>query len=76
MLLHDTHSASVHALPRFLDWLARDNERSVRAKRDPVQLIDYGVVVPKRPMTASGLPELVGSLVANAVGSVEIHLPR
>jgi len=76
MLLHDTHSASVHALPRFLDWLARENERSVRAKRDPVQVIDYRAVVPKRPMAASGLPELVTALAADAVGSVAIHLPR
>ena len=28
MLLHDTHTASVHALPRFLDWLARENARA------------------------------------------------
>ena len=33
MLLHDTHSASVHALPRFLDWLARENARAVRQHR-------------------------------------------
>ena len=32
LLLHDTHSASVHALPRFLDWLARENARAVRAR--------------------------------------------
>ena len=76
MLLHDTHSASVHALPRFLDWLARENERAVRERRDPVQMIDYGVVVPKRPMVASGLPELVGALFADAAGSVTSHLAR
>jgi peptidoglycan/xylan/chitin deacetylase (PgdA/CDA1 family) len=75
MLLHDTHEASVHALPRFLDWLARENTRAVRQRRPPVNLINYSVMVPKRPVTASGLPELVGALVADARGSVARHLP-
>ena len=74
--MHDTHSASVHALPRFLDWLARENVRAARAGRPPVNVIDYSVVVPRRPMAASGLPELVGALVADAAGSVGSHLPR
>jgi len=74
MLLHDTHEASVHALPRFLDWLAHENERAVRAHRPPVNIIDYRVLVPKRPVTASGIPELVGALFADARGSVERHL--
>ena len=75
MLLHDTHEASVHALPRFLDWLARENTRAVRARRPHVNIIDYGVMVPKRTVTASGLPELVGALVADARDSVVRHLP-
>ena len=75
MLLHDTHEASVHALPRFLDWLARENARAVRQHRAPVNIIDYRVMVPKRPVTASGIPELVGALVADARGSVARHLP-
>jgi peptidoglycan/xylan/chitin deacetylase (PgdA/CDA1 family) len=75
MLLHDTHEASVHALPRFLDWLALENARAVRARRPPVNLIDYSVMVPKRPVTASGIPELVGALVADARGSVARYLP-
>jgi peptidoglycan/xylan/chitin deacetylase (PgdA/CDA1 family) len=75
MLLHDTHEASVHALPRFLDWLARENKRAVRAHRPPVNVIDYSVMVPKRPVAASGIPELVGALYAEASGSVARHLP-
>jgi peptidoglycan/xylan/chitin deacetylase (PgdA/CDA1 family) len=75
MLLHDTHEASVHALPRFLDWLARENQRAVRQHRPPVNVIDYAAIVPKRPVTASGIPELVGALVADARGSVVRHLP-
>jgi len=75
MLLHDTHEASVHALPKFLDWLARENQRAVRQRRPPVNVIDYAVMVPKRPVTVSGIPELVGALVADARGSVARHLP-
>ena len=37
LLLHDTHPAAVHALPRILDWLARDNARAVRAEQPPVR---------------------------------------
>jgi peptidoglycan/xylan/chitin deacetylase (PgdA/CDA1 family) len=76
MLMHDTHSASVHALPRFLDWLARENARALRAHRDPVHVIDYGALLPRYRTAASGLPELVGALVADAAGSVGSHLPR
>jgi peptidoglycan/xylan/chitin deacetylase (PgdA/CDA1 family) len=75
MLLHDTHEASVHALPRFLDWLARENARAVRAHRPPVNVIDYRVMVPKRPVTASGLPELMGALFADMRGSLGRYIP-
>jgi peptidoglycan/xylan/chitin deacetylase (PgdA/CDA1 family) len=40
LLLHDTHPASVRALPRFLDWLARENVRAVDEGRLPVTIID------------------------------------
>ena len=76
MLLHDTHAASVHALPRMLDWLARENARAVREKRAPVNLIDYSVVVPRRGITPSGLPELMGALYGEAAGSVGRYLPN
>jgi peptidoglycan/xylan/chitin deacetylase (PgdA/CDA1 family) len=74
MLMHDTHLASVHALPRVLDWLARENRREARAGRPPVNVIDYTAVLPRRPVSPSGLPELVGALVADASGSVGRHL--
>ena len=74
LLLHDTHSASVHALPRLLDWLARDNARAARAGQPPVNVIDYSVLVPRRPIAPSGLPELVGALIADAAGAVQHHL--
>jgi peptidoglycan/xylan/chitin deacetylase (PgdA/CDA1 family) len=65
LLLHDTHLASVQALPRFLDWLAHDNERAVEEGRPPVTIIDYGVLVPRRPMAASGVERVVGELAAD-----------
>jgi peptidoglycan/xylan/chitin deacetylase (PgdA/CDA1 family) len=74
MLMHDTHLASVHALPRVLDWLARENRREARAGRPPVNVIDYTAVLPRRPVAPSGLPELVGALVADASGSVGRYL--
>jgi peptidoglycan/xylan/chitin deacetylase (PgdA/CDA1 family) len=74
LLLHDTHLASVHALPRVLDWLARQNARDVRAGREPIQIVDYREIVPSQPLGAGGLPELVGALVADAAGSVQHHL--
>jgi peptidoglycan-N-acetylglucosamine deacetylase len=74
MLMHDTHLASVHALPRVLDWLARENRREARAGRPPVNVIDYTAVLPRRPVSPSGLPELVGALVADASGSIGRYL--
>jgi peptidoglycan/xylan/chitin deacetylase (PgdA/CDA1 family) len=70
LLMHDTHEASVRALPRVLDWLARDNQRSVERGRPPVTLIDYTVLVPKRPQAESGVERLVGDLVADVGGSL------
>jgi peptidoglycan/xylan/chitin deacetylase (PgdA/CDA1 family) len=75
LLLHDTHAASVHALPRLLDWLARDNARAVRGGRPPVKIIDYEVLVPRRPIAASGLPELVGAMVADVAGALRMRFP-
>jgi hypothetical protein len=72
--MHDTHLASVYALPRVLDWLAKENARNVRHGRQPIQIVDYRELVPARPLAAGGLPELVGALVADAAGSVGHHL--
>jgi peptidoglycan-N-acetylglucosamine deacetylase len=74
LLMHDTHLASVYALPRVLDWLARQSARDKREGRQPIQIVDYRELVPGRPVAAGGLPELVGALVADAAGSVSHHL--
>jgi peptidoglycan/xylan/chitin deacetylase (PgdA/CDA1 family) len=74
LLMHDTHLASVHALPRLLDWLTRQNARDLREGREPIKIVDYREIVPAREVAAGGLPELVGALVADAAGSVGHHL--
>ncbi len=74
LLLHDTHLASVHALPRILDWMARENARDLRARRAPITITDYRAIIPRRDLAAGGLPQLVGALVADAAGSVQRHL--
>ena len=67
MLLHDTHEASVHALPRFLDWLARENTRAARKQRPPVNIIDYSVMVPEAPRRRrADCPSWCGALYADA----------
>jgi peptidoglycan/xylan/chitin deacetylase (PgdA/CDA1 family) len=70
LLLHDTHQGSVQALPRALDWLARENRRAVREGRQPITIVDYGVVVPRRPLLESGLERLVADLATDVGGSV------
>jgi hypothetical protein len=74
LLMHDTHLASVYALPRVLDWLAKENARNIRQGHQPIQIVDYRELVPARPLAAGGLPELVGAMVADAAGSVGHHL--
>ncbi len=74
LLLHDTHLASVHALPRLLDWLARQNAADRRAGQPPITITDYRAIIPARELAGGGLPQLVGALVADAAGSVRRHL--
>jgi peptidoglycan/xylan/chitin deacetylase (PgdA/CDA1 family) len=75
LLMHDTHAASVHALPQVLDWLTRENRRAVREGRPPIEIIDYRSVLPARAMTPSGLELIVGRLVADLAPSLARLLP-
>jgi peptidoglycan/xylan/chitin deacetylase (PgdA/CDA1 family) len=76
LLLHDTHLASVHALPRVLDWLARENERAVQEGRAPVQIIDYSALVPRRPVAESGFERLVTALAEDVAGDLATSFAR
>jgi peptidoglycan/xylan/chitin deacetylase (PgdA/CDA1 family) len=75
LLMHDTHLASVAALPRVLDWLAQQNHRDVDKGRPPVQIIDYAVVVPRRPLAESGVERVVGDVFHDVRGSLARLLP-
>jgi peptidoglycan/xylan/chitin deacetylase (PgdA/CDA1 family) len=68
LLMHDTHMASVQALPRFLDWLARQNKRAVSEGRAPVTIADYSELLPRRRLAESGLEHLVADLAADVGG--------
>jgi peptidoglycan/xylan/chitin deacetylase (PgdA/CDA1 family) len=70
LLLHDTHLASVNALPRILDWLARDNRRAVHDGRPPITIVDYDFVVPRRRLAQSGLERLVGDVVGDVMADL------
>jgi peptidoglycan/xylan/chitin deacetylase (PgdA/CDA1 family) len=49
LLLHDTRQEAVRALPRILDWIARENDRAAREGRPPLKIRDYSVFLPPRP---------------------------
>ena len=76
LLLHDTHSASVHALPRLLDWLARENARAVRAQPRARQRHRLPRARPAaRRSPPSGLPSWSARWSPTLRGSVARHLP-
>jgi peptidoglycan-N-acetylglucosamine deacetylase len=49
LLLHDTQQEAVRALPRILDWIARENDRVARQGGVPIRIRDYSVFLPPRP---------------------------
>jgi peptidoglycan/xylan/chitin deacetylase (PgdA/CDA1 family) len=63
LLLHDTHPAAVHALPRILDWIDEENARLAREGGGaPLRVVDYGVFVPERDVPATGLEPILSAL--------------
>jgi peptidoglycan/xylan/chitin deacetylase (PgdA/CDA1 family) len=70
LLMHDTHAASVRALPEVLDWLARENRRAVEQGRAPIEIIDYRAVMPPRSLAQSGVETIVGHLVDDVAPTV------
>jgi peptidoglycan/xylan/chitin deacetylase (PgdA/CDA1 family) len=70
LLLHDTHLASVNALPAVLDWIARENHRALRESRPPITLIDYAALLPERTVPESGLETIVGSVALDAGAAI------
>jgi peptidoglycan/xylan/chitin deacetylase (PgdA/CDA1 family) len=65
LLLHDTHPAAVHALPRILDWIEQDNARAARDGTPPLRVVDYSVFFPperKGKVPPTGLEPLLEAL--------------
>jgi peptidoglycan/xylan/chitin deacetylase (PgdA/CDA1 family) len=76
LLLHDTHQASVNALPMVLDWISRENHRAVRAGEPPINLVDYGALIPPHEVAKSGLETIVAHLAGNVGASVDRSIGR
>jgi len=74
LLLHDTHIASVEALPAILDWIVRENRRAVSESRAPITLIDYSVMLPQRTPPETGLETIVANLASDAGGALNRFL--
>jgi peptidoglycan-N-acetylglucosamine deacetylase len=55
LLLHDTQRAAVHALPRILDWIDRENQRAARTGGAPIRIRDYSALLPTAPLPDHGL---------------------
>jgi chitooligosaccharide deacetylase len=65
LLLHDTHPATAHALPRILDWIDQENARVAREGGIPLEVVDYSVFFPperKGSVPPTSLEPLVAGL--------------
>jgi len=70
LLLHDTHIASVEALPAILDWIVRENRRALAERRAPITLVDYSVMLPEHTPPQNGLETIVASVARDAGGAL------
>jgi peptidoglycan/xylan/chitin deacetylase (PgdA/CDA1 family) len=68
LLLHDKHPATVHALPRILDWIDQENARVARDGGVPIRIVDYSVFVPQRPPPPPTGLEPVARRLVSALG--------
>jgi peptidoglycan/xylan/chitin deacetylase (PgdA/CDA1 family) len=69
LLLHDTHPAAVHALPRILDWIEAENRRAARGQTRPIRLVDYTVFLPPRVLPPTGLEAPLEDLARRVTGA-------
>ncbi len=73
LLLHDTQQEAVRALPRILDWIARENQRVARQGGTPIRIRDYSVFLPPRPpLPETGFEPFLAPLLAD----LRVSLPR
>jgi peptidoglycan/xylan/chitin deacetylase (PgdA/CDA1 family) len=64
LLLHDSQPEAVRALPRILEWIARENARAARAGEEPLVVRDYAVFLPPAPLGETGLEPFAAALAA------------
>jgi peptidoglycan/xylan/chitin deacetylase (PgdA/CDA1 family) len=64
LILHDTQREAVRALPRILDWIARENDRVAREGGVPLRIRDYSVLLPSPPLPETGLEPFLSDLRA------------
>lgn len=62
LLLHDSNPKTARVLPEILDWIARENQRAVRAGRPPIRILDYTELLPRSPMPQTGLEPIALAL--------------
>jgi peptidoglycan/xylan/chitin deacetylase (PgdA/CDA1 family) len=62
LLLHDTHPATVRALPRILDWIDQENARARADGSEPIRVVDYSVLLPEHPVPAIGIEPVFARL--------------
>jgi len=74
MLLHDTKPDSVHALPRILDWIERENAVARAEGRAPIKILDYTALLPPRELPTTGLEPIVTAM-ADLVAPLARALP-
>lgn len=55
LLLHDTHPQAARALPRILDFIDEENRRASLGLARPIQIVDYTVFLPRKPLPQTGL---------------------
>jgi peptidoglycan/xylan/chitin deacetylase (PgdA/CDA1 family) len=73
LLLHDHQREAVRALPRILDWVARENARLGRTGGTPIDIRDYSVFLPAEPLPDTGFEPVVVPILtelARAAGGI------
>jgi peptidoglycan-N-acetylglucosamine deacetylase len=64
LLLHDNQREAVHALPRILDWVARENARLGAAGGTAIDIRDYSVFLPAQPLPDTGFEPIITPILA------------
>jgi peptidoglycan/xylan/chitin deacetylase (PgdA/CDA1 family) len=67
VLFHDIQPATVAALPKILEFLKKENEAREAKGQPPIKVIDYGYLLPKRPLVPPFFDSLGRILIDSAL---------